>query len=108
MEYIKAYVYGTIITTGFVLICNDLFYQSFIKPIFVEKTFGKKQLDILKPKELFGNSAKEAFLNPDNSLKDVEQGEESRDYNDYLFKRKYQMSEEEEKILKKNIYSNKH
>jgi hypothetical protein len=107
MDYIKAYIYGAMITTGFVLGCNDLFYKSFILPIFVEKTFGQKQMEILKPRELYGNTAKDAFLDPTKSLKDVEPGEESRDYNNYIFKRKYDISDEEEELLKKNIFSKK-
>ena len=105
LEYIKIYAIGVSLSTGFVLISNDLFYQSIIQSIFKDKKLNKEQWEFIKPRQLFGNTAKDAFLDPKHSIKDLEPGEESREYSDYIFKRKYDnISEEELEFLKKDIF----
>ena len=105
LEYIKIYAIGVSLSTAFVLFSNQIFYESIIHSILKEKKLNKEHWEIIKPRQIVGNSAKQAFLDPKNSIKDLEPGEESRDYNEYIFKRKYEnISEEEMEFLKKNIF----
>jgi hypothetical protein len=109
INYISIYISGVAITSSFVLLSNDIFYDSVIKKIFIDNNFDKKLWNDIKPREIYGNGAKEAFLDPKHSLKDDDPFQTSKDYNDYILQKKAEkvaLEEELEKI-KQNIYDKK-
>ena len=108
-NYFGLYVCGVCISGGFVLLSNEMFYKTTIKKLFVDKNFTKGDWTKVKPVGVIGSSAKEAFLSPEHSLKDILPMEESRDYNNYLYKKKAeaQLNEQEMEALRKNIFNNK-
>lgn len=83
-ELIKIFTYGVGISTTFVLITNDLFYDTVFKgkTPFNEKTNVWEEI---KPREIFGKGAKATFLKHQIS---EEKDETSVAYHNYIANRK--------------------
>jgi hypothetical protein len=96
LNYITIYSSGVFLSSAFVLVSNDIFYHSVIKKLFVDKKCDSKLWDEIKPREIYGNSAKHAFLDPEHSLINDDPNQTSIDYNEYLFKKKYEKASPDE------------
>jgi hypothetical protein len=108
LNYISIYISGITISTAFILLSNDIFYDSVIKKLFIEKTFSKQTWELIKPREIYGNNAKEAFLNPNYSLINDNPNQTTIDYNEYLFRKKYEeASDDEIEKIKRDIANKK-
>ena len=80
--YIKAYIFGLSLSTGFILIQNDIFYNNVI--------LQKGNLyEELKPKELVGRGAKYTFIK--HQMEDVPS---DKIYRDYIETRKKMLEDE--------------
>jgi hypothetical protein len=105
ISYFSIYFTGVVMTSSFILYSNDMFYENVIKKLFIDKNFDKKTWDKIKPREIYGNSAKDAYLNPKHSLINDDPNQTSKDYNDFISKKKEQEVEYEK--IKQNIFNKK-
>jgi hypothetical protein len=96
---------GLGISTGFVLISNDIFYRNFLRRLFLDSKFDKKEIwDEIKPREFFSVGAKKVFLKHHIS---EERDDETRRYHSYVEKQK-SLAEgipDEEEKLRENIFA---
>lgn len=102
VNYTGIYITGVAISAGFVLYSNQMFYLSVIKrvsPLTGEKTDFLKEI---KPRELFGNNAKQTFLK--HHIPE-EQNDDARIYHNYVQTMKN--SDSSDNSVYSNIYDKK-
>jgi hypothetical protein len=95
---------GLGISTGFVLISNDIFYKNFLRKLFFETNLNKNELwEEIRPRELFGVGAKKVFIKHQIS---EERDDETRRYHSYVEKQKSAAAgiQDEENKFTQNIY----
>ena len=101
-NYVGIYITGVTISAGFVLYCNDMFYLSVFKrisPITGQKT---NLLQEIKPREIYGNNAKQTFL--EHHIEE-DMNDDSRIYHNYVQSRKN--IDSSNNSLYNNIYDKK-
>lgn len=95
------YVSGVILSTSFVLVINDLFYNTLFKGKDIHTIWRE-----LRPREVFGTGAKKTFIKHK-----IENEQSTQDlYMDYLEKRRNggeDVYNTEAEKLSKDIFSNK-
>jgi hypothetical protein len=104
INYIGIYSAGVIISASFVLVTNDIFYNSVFKQLIQSTPESRNQMwQEIKPRELYNTGAKTTFIK--NMLQEEKEDEQMR-YHAYIEKRKRLAQEgvdKEEKIYE-NIY----
>lgn len=85
VEHVKIYLWGLTISTSFVLIVNDMFYNL----AFGKKGSERSKWHDLRPREIFGVNAKTTFI----KHKIVEEEfDGQRLYHEYIQNRKWQLN----------------
>lgn len=85
LNYAGIYLSGVFISTSFVLLVNDIFYNIVFRKL---NPLTKAEVwEEIKPRELFGAGAKKTFIK--HKIPDDEKDESIR-YHEYVFQRKTQ------------------